>query len=829
MKNEDKALLGERTKSAGEGSAAKEQKSRGALFRLAGKTGRGLRRAWIWYRGQWVGRPWWRKIITLLLTLVALVVVWCICVMLNLFWLFGKSPSAYDIMHPNNPEASELYSSDGKLLCRVFDENRSSVPYDSIAPVFFQTLISTEDERFYEHHGVDFQALLAAGKDAATGRARGASTLTQQLVKNMFRIRTQYSAGLLGHIPGLSILIKKTKEMVIAVELEMLNDKEDILMMYANTVDFGSNAYGIKTAAKTYFNTTPSKLRAEQCAVLVGLLKATSTYNPRLNPEASRERRDVVLDNLCQHRHITRDECDSLRALPLRLNFTRETAYDGHALYFRDAVIDYLREHCPDLDPYNDGLRIYTTLDSRMQQMAEQAVTEHMRSLQQSFRNHWSAQGEPWRDEKGQVIPGFIEDLAKRTSAYKALRLRFPDEPDSVRHYLEQPHRVRLFDYQGGHYEQMSTLDSLRYMVQFLHTGLVALEPQTGEVRAYVGDVDYRTWNYDKVQAMRQPGSTFKLFVYSTAMQQGYDPTYTVSDTPFSMQVRDERTGEMKMWAPHNASGRCSGRMMPLRTAFAQSINTVAVRLGQAVTITKVAQTAHDMGIRSPLHEVPSLPLGSSDVCLLEMASAYGTVAAGGEHVDPVLVTRIEDRSGTVLWRADPERSRALNYRAAFYMQKLLYASAHDGGGTSLSLSAAKYLGALSGRLDYGGKTGTTNNHSDGWFMCVTPSLVCGAWVGGEYRSIHFRSGSLGQGSRMALPEVGLFMHSVMTDPQLRERYLRRYDQQEDIDADTYEVQPWQQAADSDTLTPSPGADSTALPAREPEQEEDYGDEFFEG
>lgn len=748
---------------------------------------RTLRAFWRWYRNLYRGHSWWFRLWVIFVSFIAFVVFYVFAVMVNLFWLFGKSPSAYDIMHPQNPEASEIYSADGQLIGKFFDQNRSSVPFDSINPVFFHALIDTEDERFYDHCGIDFQGLAAAGKDAIGGHARGASTITQQLVKNMFRIRTQYSTGLLGNIPGVGILVKKSKEMIIAVELELFNDKDDILMMYANTVDFGSNSYGIKTAAKTYFNTTPARLKTEEAAVLVGLLKATSTYNPRLHPEAALRRRNVVLDNMRAHGHLTRTACDSLKKLPIRLNFSVESAYDGQALYFRDAVADYIAENCPDIDPYSDGLKIYTTLDMRMQRYAEQAVNEQMRSLQQTFNNHWRGLGDPWRDAQGNVIPGFIEDIARHSEAYKMLQTRYPNRPDSVEILMNTPHRVHLFDYDGGHYENISTMDSIRYMVRFLHTGFVAMEPATGYVRAYVGDIDFKTWKYDKVKAMRQPGSTFKLFVYATAMEQGLTPADTRRDSYIRMEVYDKRTGETKIWQPHNANGRFTNTFLPLRSAFAASVNTIAVNLGQEVGIPQVIETAHQMGIDSPLDDVPSLPLGSSDVNLFEMVNAYSTVANGGEHVTPVLVTKIVDREGNVIYEAAPQRNRAISERAAFYVQQLLEAGVRDGGGTSQALGAARYMGTFNGRIDFGGKTGTTNNHSDAWFIGVTPNLVGGAWVGGEYRSIHFRTGQLGQGSRTALPIFGLFMNKVLSDPVLAPRYLKKYPPlAQPVDPNTY-------------------------------------------
>ena len=785
------------------------------------KLKKALAAAWRWYKGQFTGRPWWRKTLAAIVSFFAFILLYAVAVTCNLFWLFGKSPSISEIRNPKTAMASEMYSADGKLLGKFFNENRSPVPYDSINSVFFQALISTEDERFYDHHGVDVQGLFAALKDATQGRARGASTISQQLVKNMFRVRTQYSTGLLGKVPGLSILIMKSKEMIIATELELLCTKNEILEMYANTVDFGSNAFGIKTAAKTYFNTTPSQLKPEEAAVLVGLLKATSAYNPKINPKNSLKRRNTVLDNMYAHRKelaehfpnvaiTSKEVCEALKDKPIKLNFSVENAYQGTALYFREAVKDYVREHCPDLDLDRDGLKIYTTLDSRMQRYAEEAVDEQMQNVQRSFDNHWRGLGDPWRDAKGNVIPNFIEDIARRSDAYKMLVARYPNNPDSVRHYMNKPHRVKLFSYgEKGRakYEEMSTMDSIRYMVKYMHTGFVAMEPQTGYVRAYVGDIDFKTWKYDKVQAMRQPGSTFKLFVYATAMKQGWTPADArITDSYIRMEVYDPAQGKNTIWQPHNANGHFSNANIPLRAAFAQSVNTIAVKLGQEVGIDNVIQTAHDMGITSKLENAPALALGSNDVTLFEMVNAYASVANDGMHVAPVLVTKIVDADGRTVYEAKHEERRALPYRAAFYMQKLLEAGVRDGGGTSQTLGGSAYLGRYGNQLDFGGKTGTSNNHSDAWFIGVTPGLVGGAWVGGEYRSIHFRSGRLGQGSRTALPIFGLFMKKVLEDERLKGKYMLKYPApKEDIAPSTYQGYFAPPAEEADSLS----ADST--------------------
>ena len=753
------------------------------IKRLLSKVKQILNRFGHWYVHRFKGQPWWYKAIAGIISFVVFVILYFTAVNLNFLWLFGKSPTIHSIMHPETSEASELYSEDSVLIGKYFNENRTPVEYEEINPVFFKALIDTEDERFYSHHGIDFQGLFAAFKDILKGHARGASTLTQQLVKNMFRVRTQYSTGLLGKIPGVKILIMKSKEWVLAVELEMFYEKKEILTMYANTVDFGSNAFGIKTAAKTYFNTTPKDLTAEQAAVLVGLLKATSTYNPRINPENSIMRRNVVLDNMQKHGHLTKQECDSIKKLPLGLNYKVETVYDGKALYFREAVANYLRQWCKDngIDLYSAGLKIYSTLNYKMQKYAEEALVKQMRTVQRNFRNHWGDQ-DPWRDENHNVIPNFIEDLAKKTDHYKALSQKYSNE-DSIFYYLNQKHKVKLFDYDGEKEEEMSTIDSIRYMVKFMHAGFVSMEPQNGHVKAWVGDIDFKSWKYDKVTAMRQPGSTFKLFVYTEAMNQGLTPCDRRLDDYISLDVMNEK-GELEPWRPHNANGYFTGDSIPLLAAFAQSINSVAVRVGMEVGTSNIVKTAHNMGIKSPLHDTPSISLGSSDVNLLELVNAYSTVVDDGRVHEPVLVTKIVDRHGKVIYTAKDESHQAIPYRSAFFMQQLLQGGLREYGGTSMALW--RFVRKFDKSTSFGGKTGTSNNHSDAWFVGVTPGLVSGAWVGGEYRSIHFRTGALGQGSRTALPIVGYYLESVLDDPQFS-KYRRKFpNPKEDIDRSCY-------------------------------------------
>ena len=747
---------------------------------------------WPWYKNLYLGKAWYTKTLIGFVSFIVAFFLYLGAVDINFLWLFGKSPGYFSgILDPQTSQASEIYSADGVLIGKYFNENRTPVKYDEVNPDFFKALIDTEDERFYKHFGIDPIGLFAAAKDALLRHdGRGASTITQQLAKNMFRVRSQYSTGLLGHIPGVRILIIKSKEWIIATKLETVYSKKEILTMYANTVDFGSNAYGIKTGARTYFNTTPKDLTTEQCAVLVGMLKATSFYNPRTNPENSINRRNQVLNNMYTHKDLTKAECDSLKEIPLKLNLHIEENYDGIAQYFRNAVADYLKPWCDEngYDLYSDGLKIYTTLDSRMQKYAEEAAIKQMKQVQRNFENHWGPwnKRECWIDENGQVIPGFIENIAHRLPTYKMLQARYAGQPDSVEYYMNKPHKVKVFDYEKGFKEmELSTMDSIRYMVHFMHCAFIAMEPQSGAVKAWVGDVDFNTWKYDKVKAMRQPGSTFKLFVYTEAMNQGLTPCDKRRDEYISMQVYDKIQKKEVTWTPTNANGSFSGDSIPLKGAFAKSINSIAVRLGQEVGIRSIIETAQKMGIQSPLDDTPSLALGSSDVNLLELADAYSTIANDGKHHDPVLVTRIVDSKGKEVYVAPDDTEQAVPYKSAFLMQQMLMGGLREPGGTSQSLNG--YVGDFRD-CDWGGKTGTSNNHSDAWFMGVSPNLVVGAWVGGEYRSIHFRTGALGQGSRTALPICGYFLKSLLADPNFKQyRAKFKKPQDPDITNDMYE------------------------------------------
>ena len=881
---------------------------------LAAWLWRKFRAFWPWYKNLYRGKAWYTKTLIGIASCIVAFILYLGAVDINFLWLFGKSPGFFSgITNPQTSEASEIYSADGKLIGKYFNENRTPVKYEEVNPAFFKALVDTEDERFYKHLGIDPIGLFGAMKDALLHHdARGASTITQQLAKNMFRVRSQYSTGLLGKVPGLRILIIKSKEWIIAAKLEAVYTKKEIITMYANTVDFGSNSYGIKTAAKTYFNVSPKELTTDQAAVLVGMLKATTYYNPRTNPEHSLERRNVVLNNMVRHGDLSREEYNTLSQEPIKLDFKVEENYDGQAKYFREAVADYLADWCKDegYDLYTSGLKIYTTIDTRMQKYAEDAARKQMRQVQQNFNNHWDIyrkqdtnwlrqepwqdekhqvipnfiQGiaerqpfykavadyladwckdegydlytsglkiyttidtrmqkyaedaarkqmrqvqqnfnnhwdiyrkqdtnwlrqEPWQDEKHQVIPNFIQGIAERQPFYKALIARFPNNPDSVNYYYKEwVHPVKVFDYDKGTITKMMTSeDSIKYMTTFMHCAFVAMEPQTGAVKAWVGDIDFDHWKYDKVTAERQPGSTFKLFVYTEAMNQGLTPCDKRRDEYISMDVYDKKKHEMVKWTPSNANGSFSGDSIPLKSAFAKSINSVAVRLGQEMGIKRIIETAQKMGIQSPLNDEPSLALGSSDVNLLELANAYCTVANNGKHHDPVLVTRIVDRDGKEVYTAPSTEEQVIPYKSAFLMQQLLQGGMREPGGTSQSLWG--YVGNIRD-TEFGGKTGTSNNHSDAWFMGVSPKLVVGAWVGGEYRCIHFRTGALGQGSRTALPICGYFWQYVMNDPAFQ-KYHGKFDKphDEDITRDMYICASYVPKAKVDTTQ----VDSTAL------------------
>lgn len=762
--------------------------------------------------------PWYKKIAVCICTFLLSILLFFVAVDMNLFFLFGSTPSFSDIKNPTVNEASEIYSADGQLIGRYYSEDRTAVEYNELSPILIRTLIDTEDERFYHHHGIDFKGLFSAAKDIFSGHARGASTITQQLAKNMFRVRTKHRTGLLGKVPGVKILIMKAKEWIVATKLEMIFSKEEILTMYLNTVDFGSNSFGIKTASARYFNTTPDRLTYDQAATLVGLLKATSIYNPKTHPKNSIERRNTVLDVVFGHNHIiingtpaSSAQLDSLKSLPIELaQRTNEKSPNEFAPYFRDELVEYLDMLCEmgevpgydagnKLDLYSDGLKIYTTLDTRLQKYAEEAVRKKMQSLQNQFNAHWG-NTPPWQDSKHHEIPEFIENIAKKTSEYKRLKQKYPDNQDSIDYYLNLPHPVKVFTYDGPTVKELSTMDSIRHMVKLMHCGFIAMEPDTREVKAWIGNIDYDAWNFDNVTAKHQPGSTFKLFVYTEAMNQGLSPSSRRMDT----RIEYKEPGEEKPWIPHNADGTYSNTEMSLKRAFASSVNTVAVSVGLEVGIKNIINTAYDMGIKTPLKETKSLCLGSSVVDLLELTNSYCTVVNDGKYNMPIMISKIEDRDGNIIYKAKKHEKQAIPYKSAYLMQIMLRSGLH---GTSAAMW--EYIGGLTQTTDFGGKTGTSNNHADAWYVGVTPKLVGGVWVGGEFPCIHFRTGALGQGGKAALPIFGDFIKKVLNDKRFS-KYKAKFAEAKDIDPSLWSGSDYAPAPDS-TLTEETGENENEI------------------
>ncbi len=706
--------------------------------------------------------PQWRKAVNSALTILGLFIFFLFLVDFNFFWLFGKSPTIKTIANPPQSLSSEIISADGELLGKYYTENRKIVTLDEVSEEIVNTLISTEDRRFYRHLGIDIKGLFSAAKDALTGNPRGASTITQQLVKNMFKTRSQYSRGFLGALPGLRLPIEKTKEWTAATKLEILYSKKEILEMYLNTVSFGSNAYGIHTASNTYFGIGPDSLNYEQSAVLVGLLKAITAYNPYLNPDRSLSRRNTVIELLAKNKYISVAEADSLKQLPIELSHSVTGPAEGVAPYFRNHLTRYLERWGDNngYDIYSDGLKIHVTIDSRMQRYAEDAVKSQLRIIQRNFFAHWRGQN-PWRDEEGRELKNFIPSLARRSEIYKSLDRIYSGDKDSIDKYMNLPKTMRIYDPDLGSKEVlMSSLDSIKYMSHIMHCGFVAMEPDSKHVKAWVGDIDYKFWHYDKVAQGRR-----QLFVYAAGLIAGKSPCDRIPDIPFTWG-----TGQYA-WSPRNAGHTFSYENMTLKRGFAKSVNTVAAQLAKEVGVSKVAEAARLLGVKSPLEEVPTLSLGASDVNLLEMVNAYGTVINDGLYVLPIFVTRIEDKDGYVIYESKVKPKRVLSYENSFLMTEMLKGGITEPGGTSRALWN---YDLMRWDTEFGGKTGTSSNYSDAWYIGVTPKLVAGAWVGAEHRSVHFRSGALGQASRTALPVFARFMEKVLSDKEF-EHYRAKF------------------------------------------------------
>ncbi|HOX82014.1 MAG TPA: transglycosylase domain-containing protein [Chryseolinea sp.] len=685
-------------------------------------------------------------------------------VKIDLFGLFGGMPSLKTIENPENDLSSELISADGVSLGRYFTSNRSQITYDHLSPDLVNTLIYSEDHRFYEHSGMDFWAYVRVGWGIITfNPAGGGSTVTQQVAKNLFTQNKELSldgpVAKLGSLP--KRIVQKTKEWIISVTLERNFTKEEIIAMYLNTFEFGSNAFGIKIAALTYFDTTTDSLDIPQSAVLVGMLQNPSLYDPHRYPETSLKKRNEVLSKLVKHQYISRAEYDSIKVLPITLRFQVQNQNKGLATYFRREITNDLMRWCKEhnYDLWESGLKIYTTIDSRMQRYAEEAVEENMKAQQKAFDAHWKG-GNPWIDDNRNEIKGFLQSRIKRTETYRNLVNRYGKGDDSVNIALNIKKQMTVFSWKGERDTLFSSMDSLNYYERFLQTGFMSMDPHTGAIKAWVGGINHKYFKYDHVrQGTRQPGSAFKPFVYGTAMESEYSPCQKFQDVSPTFTVSGTT------WSPPNAEGdRGTGVWLTLRQAMAQSKNSITAQVLQRVGAENIVDFARRVGITSPLDAVPSLCLGVSDVSLYEIVGAYSTFVNEGVHTLPYYITRIEDKNGNVLENFIPKTKQAISEQTAFKMVYMLMGGVEESGGTSRGLSYD-----LKVDNEIGGKTGTTNNASDGWYMGITSNLVSGAWVGGDERSIHYKIWSMGQGSTTARPIWDKYMRKVYADQTLTE------------------------------------------------------------
>ena len=676
----------------------------------------------------------------------------------NFLDLFGRMPNLKTLENPRSELASEVYSADGVLLGKYFRENRTPVDYKDLPQNVIDALIATEDVRFEQHSGIDLKSIGRGVVGVATfNRNGGGSTLTQQVAKVLFRTRQDLNDGSLNGTGKLGLFIIKVKEWILAIRLERNYTKREILRMYLNTVEYGSNAFGINVAAKTYFGKAPKDLTTPEAATLVGIVNRPTAFNPKLHPDRSRKRRNWVLRQMHKSNYITSAELVADTVQPIVLRYSVENSTKGLAPYFRTEVAKSLQAWAKetDHDLYSDGLKIYTTIDSRMQAYAEKSVAEHLALQQKWFTAHWKGQL-PWRDENGRVIPEFLNTAMRRTQRYKSLMNNYDGNRDSVNYYLRKKYKMQVFSWQGEKEMLMSPLDSLAYYKRYLHAGFMALNPLNGQIKAWVGGANYKFFKFDHVrQGKRQPGSTFKPIVYAAAIDQGYSPCYPRPDVATTFPAVAGRAA----YTPRNFEGGFSGRVFTLRQALARSMNSITAWLVLKLTPATIVEYAHRLGINSPIDAVPAIGFGASDCNIYELCGAYAAFVNKGIWTSPVMVTRIEDKNGNVLREFVPQTKEVLNEQTAYVMTNMLQASTTEPGGTSTILHTGFKF-----PYEIGGKTGTTSNYSDAWFMGITPDLVCGMWIGGEDRSIHFRNGGYGQGARLALPLYGLFMQKVYAD-----------------------------------------------------------------
>ncbi|MCL2413965.1 MAG: transglycosylase domain-containing protein [Bacteroidales bacterium] len=674
---------------------------------------------------------------------------------ISLGW-FGFMPTFEELENPQNNLATEIISSDGQLLGTFFVENRINVQYSQLSPYLVQALIATEDIRFYSHSGIDFRALVRVVTRTIIGRQRGqggGSTITQQLAKNLFPRQ---------HRNVLGLVMQKFREWVIAVRLERNYTKEEIIAMYFNTMDFGNNSFGVQTAANTYFGVNQEDLTIEQAALLVGMLQAPTFFSPIRHPQRATHRREVVLNQMRVAGFLTRDDYDSIRQIPLDMSrFRQQDHRAGLAPYFREFLRLQMREildnnRRPDGTRYNlyrDGLRIFVTIDSRMQRYAEEAVAEHMgNTLQPAFLRHSRRLRNPpfSNNLTRNDVDRILTQAMRRSDRFRLMRNNGASEAE-IEEAFRTPVNMRVWSWQGMRDTTMSPWDSLIYYKHFLHAGLMAVEPQTGHIKAYVGGINYDFFQFDNVTGgRRQVGSIFKPFIYTMAMADGYLPCDMVPN----VQVCIEMPRGQEDWCPRNATTAREGEMVTLQWALARSVNFVSAYLIRRFPPQSVINLVRKMGIEAPLEAVPSLALGVSDISVFEMTGAMATYANRGIFIQPTFITRIEDRNGVVIYQSIPRQNEAMSERTAYLTLRLMQGVTEFG--TGMRLRSGYGL-----RMPIAGKTGTTQNHSDGWWMGLTPNLVTGVWVGGEVRSIHFPNLTYGQGARMAMPIWARFMQRV--------------------------------------------------------------------
>ncbi|MCV9388671.1 transglycosylase domain-containing protein [Reichenbachiella ulvae] len=684
---------------------------------------------------------------------------------------FGGLPSLKSLERPEEDLTSILYYADGEeQIGSYFRHNRTAVGYNELSQELITTLLVTEDMRFTKHAGIDLRGLLRAASGILTFQFKGGgSTLTMQLAENLYGTSTDNQGSLYSN-RKVGQIITKLKEWIIAIQLESSYTKEEILAMYLNTIEYGDNSFGIKVASKTFFNKLPSEITYKEAAILVSLINAPTRYNPVRNPENALAKRTEVLYNLFKYGKIDRVSYDSLKVSDFGLQYKVSDQDEGPA-YFKFVIRQDLMRWCKEngYDLFADGLRIYTTIDKRMQEYAQQAVRDHMDTLQYIFNNHLQGDA-PWIDKNGKEILDFVDMTIQRTPNYRRLRDKYGEDSDSLEYYLNEPKKMTVFSYQGEIDTTMSLVDSLKYYNQFLQAGFMAMEPQTGHIKAWVGGIDHKYFKYDHVkQSKRQPGSTFKPFVYAAAIDLGYTPCYPVVDAPVTWVLEDQ---ENPSWTPQNAEGTYSGETMTIRQAMARSVNSITANIMQKISPQAAVDMAHACGIESELAAVPSLCLGAGgDVSLYELVGAYSTFVNQGTWTEPYYITRIEDKNGIVLEDFVPKRREAISEKTAYLMLHMLKGAVEETGGTGRGLSWE-----VKSNNDIGAKTGTTQNASDGWFMGVTHNLVAGAWVGGESRYVHFKNWAMGQGARTARPIWEKFMLDVYDDPLIgvQKGYFRK-------------------------------------------------------